>query len=62
VIARRMSARSEHYMPTSLLDSQLRTLEPLDADEAGITLDNAESLATLVDRLRAYAGLPVVAN
>jgi carbohydrate kinase (thermoresistant glucokinase family) len=39
LIADRMQARTAHYMPTSLLDSQLRDLEPLAAGEAGIALD-----------------------
>jgi gluconokinase len=39
VIEGRMRARSGHYMPTSLLDSQLRDLEPLQADEDGLRLD-----------------------
>ena len=33
-----MQARVGHYMPPSLLDSQFRDLEPLQPDEAGITL------------------------
>jgi gluconokinase len=33
VIAARMAGRSGHYMPTALLASQLRTLEPPGADE-----------------------------
>lgn len=39
LIARRMGARTGHFMPAALLDSQLRDLEPLQADEAGVTLD-----------------------
>lgn len=39
LIAARMQACVGHYMPTSLLDSQFRDLEPLQPDEAGITLD-----------------------
>jgi gluconokinase len=39
LVAARLDARTGHYMPPSLLDSQLRDLEPLEADEAGITLD-----------------------
>ncbi|MEN9715598.1 MAG: putative gluconokinase [Actinomycetota bacterium] len=35
----RMSARQNHFMPVSLLDSQLKILEPLQADEKGVTLD-----------------------
>ena len=37
-------------MPTSLIDSQYATLEPLAADEAGITLnfdDTREELTTM---------------
>jgi gluconokinase len=34
----RLESRRGHYMPASLLDSQLATLEPLDADEPGITV------------------------
>jgi len=38
-LGRRMIGR-EHFMPPSLLDSQLSTLEHLAADEAGVTVDN----------------------
>ena len=37
----RMSARAGHFMPPSLLDSQLATLEPPGADERAITFDAA---------------------
>jgi carbohydrate kinase (thermoresistant glucokinase family) len=40
-IAARMQARTGHYMPPSLLDSQLQDLEPLQPDEAGVVLDLA---------------------
>lgn len=33
LIAGRMAARVNHYMPTGLLDSQIATLEPLEDDE-----------------------------
>jgi carbohydrate kinase (thermoresistant glucokinase family) len=49
LIAARMQARTEHYMPTSLLDSQLRDLEPLGADEAGVRLDISRAPAALID-------------
>ena len=39
LISARMQGRVGHYMPVSLLDSQLAALEPLQADEAGIELD-----------------------
>ncbi|RDH99388.1 gluconokinase/shikimate kinase [Curtobacterium sp. AG1037] len=38
LIADRMSARSGHFMPTSLLASQLATLELPQADEAHVTI------------------------
>lgn len=37
----RMAQRSGHYMPASLLQSQLATLEPPQADERAVTLDIA---------------------
>jgi gluconokinase len=55
-IAARMGARSGHYMPASLLDSQLRDLEPLQPDEAGVVLDIEEAPETLVARVLDYAG------
>ena len=36
----RVANRPGHFMPASLLDSQLETLEPLGPDEAGCTLDS----------------------
>ena len=55
LIAARMQARSGHYMPASLLDSQVATLEDLESDEAGfeVTIDRApdELVAEIVERL-----------
>lgn len=48
VIAERMAARSGHYMPTSLLDSQFAALEAPGADEA-ITLDIVKPVDELLD-------------
>ncbi|MFI9344324.1 gluconokinase [Streptomyces sp. NPDC052773] len=39
LIEDRMSHRQGHFMPTALLDSQFATLEPLEADEAGVAVD-----------------------
>jgi len=36
-------------MPASLLDTQLNTLEPLDSDEAGFTLDVSGTIQEIVD-------------
>ena len=43
----RMSARQNHFMPVSLLDSQLAILEPLGAIENGVTLSITESVPQL---------------
>lgn len=50
VLERRMQ-RPGHFMPPSLLDSQLRTLQPLQPDEAGIVLDIRQPLAVLVEQI-----------
>lgn len=51
LIAARLGARKGHYMPSSLLDSQLRDLEPLQADEAGLRLDVSLTPDELVDAI-----------
>ncbi|WNB87224.1 gluconokinase [Cellulomonas sp. ATA003] len=55
-LAVRMAARLDHFMPPSLLDTQLATLERLTADEAGVVVDIAASpdriTAVAVDWLR----------
>lgn len=53
LLAERLGARVGHYMPPSLLESQLADLEPLEADEAGIVLDIAQEPAQLVARVLA---------
>lgn len=39
VLSRRLEGRSGHFMPASLLDSQLQTLERLQPDEPGLIVD-----------------------
>lgn len=46
---RRLRHRPGHYMPASLLDSQLRTLERPTPDEPAITFDATTDIATLAD-------------
>jgi len=53
LIAARMQSRPGHYMPPALLDSQLGILEPLGADEAGLTLDITLAPSALVERITA---------
>ncbi|WP_291521110.1 gluconokinase [Branchiibius sp. NY16-3462-2] len=38
-LRRRVANRPGHFMPASLLDSQLATLEPLEPDEDGVVVD-----------------------
>ncbi|ATY34777.1 gluconokinase [Sphingomonas psychrotolerans] len=49
----RLADRAAHFMPVSLLDSQLATLEPPLADEAAITLVTEDSPQALRDAVLA---------
>jgi gluconokinase len=53
LIRERIEHRTGHYMPASLLDSQLATLEPLDDDEPGARVSGAGSPPSVVDELLA---------
>ncbi|MHB9863639.1 gluconokinase [Streptomyces sp. YIM S03343] len=46
---RRVAGRVGHFMPVQLEDSQYATLEPLRADEPGMTVDAAAAPQTIVD-------------
>ncbi|HSE72671.1 MAG TPA: gluconokinase [Nocardioidaceae bacterium] len=48
VLEERMKAR-EHFMPPSLLRSQIETLEPLEADERGVRVDVSLPVDTVVN-------------
>ena len=48
----RLSARAGHFMPPALLDSQLATLEPLEADEPGIIVHVDATPAAIVAAIR----------
>ncbi|MGA4545226.1 gluconokinase [Uniformispora flossi] len=50
VLAARIARRTDHFMPVSLLDSQLTELEPLGPDEHGVTLDAGPPLDVLVTK------------
>ncbi|MFF9408613.1 gluconokinase [Streptomyces anandii] len=45
VAARRIARRTGHFMPPALLDSQYAVLDPLEADEPGVTVDASGSAA-----------------
>lgn len=53
LIHERIEHRTGHYMPASLLDSQLATLEPLADDEPGARVSGAGSPPSVVDELLA---------
>lgn len=48
VLERRMTRRA-HFMPVSLLDSQLATLQPLEPDEDGLVVDTDQPVGAVVD-------------
>jgi carbohydrate kinase (thermoresistant glucokinase family) len=52
-LEQRMAQRPGHFMPTSLLDSQLATLESPDADEQALILDGNLPIAEQVSRIEA---------
>ncbi len=58
VLAQRLAGRSGHYMPASLLASQLATLEPPQPDEHALTLDITQPPPHLVQRALAWLGSP----
>lgn len=51
LIAGRMKKRAGHFMPTSLLDSQFATLEPLSAQESAIIVDIAHAEQEVLDQI-----------
>jgi gluconokinase len=51
LIARRMAARDDHFMPTSLLDSQFAALEEPTADEHPIVVSIAPHPRQIVDAI-----------
>lgn len=63
LLQQRLSDRPGHFMPPSLLESQLETLEPLQADEAGVAVSASEGIEDTVDRiLPRLNALPEVAQ
>ncbi len=49
LLAERMASRSNHFMPASLLDSQLAALEPLEFDEPGHTVNINQPVTRIVE-------------
>jgi gluconokinase len=50
----RIAARRNHFMPASLLDSQLATLERPTADEYAMRFDIAKPVTTIVEEARQW--------
>ena len=57
LIRSRMKTRTGHFMPESLLPSQVSTLEPLQEEERGLTIDNVGTPADVTDVIIAHLGL-----
>ncbi len=56
LIAARLSARRGHFASERILESQLRTLEPLGDDENGIACSIARSVEEIADEVVAAVG------
>jgi gluconokinase len=56
LLADRVAARRDHFMPSSLLASQLALLEPLDSDERGLTVAIDAQPAALAERIAVDVG------
>jgi carbohydrate kinase (thermoresistant glucokinase family) len=55
-LERRLQHRTGHYMPASLLDSQLEALEPPGVEEAAVTVLASDAPAHNVEQIRARLG------
>lgn len=58
LIDQRMRARSDHFMPAGLLDSQFATLEPPEHDEDALTFD----IVVSVEEIAKLAGAALDSN
>ena len=54
LLMERMSGRKDHFMPTTLLDSQLNTLEIPDADEYAISIDISGTPEEIIERIKQH--------
>jgi len=63
VLQRRIVGRTAHFMPVTLLQSQLDTLEPLQPDEPGVRLSTSTATAEgaislALAQIRSWLGVP----
>src|SRR5918997_348280 len=56
LLRERVAGRTGHYMPVSLLESQLAALEPLEDDEPGASISGAGAPGVVVDEALAVLG------
>ena len=56
LIADRLARRKGHFMPSGLLDSQFKTLEPPEADENAVTVSIDAPVATIVEDIVCQLG------
>lgn len=61
VLQNRVAQRPGHFMPPSLLQSQLETLEPLQSDEAGFIVPTHDGIEAMVHRILAQLPTTVAA-
>ena len=54
VLRKRVEQRTGHFMPSSLVESQLATLEPLQPDEPGVVLSGESPPDLIVDEIAAW--------
>ena len=54
LLAERIGARADHFMPPALLRSQLETLEPLEADEPGVVVSVDQPVEHIVALVRKH--------
>ena len=54
LLMQRVNSRENHFMPASLLDSQLATLEKINSDENGKEFDTAKPVKQIVDEVIAW--------
>lgn len=54
VLAKRVSGREGHFMPTSLLESQYDALEPLEQGELGADIDISHPYASVISQAESY--------
>jgi gluconokinase len=61
ILQNRVAQRPGHFMPPSLLQSQLETLEPLQPDEAGFIVRTHDGIEALVHQIIAQLPTTVAA-